>query len=176
MNETHILIRFLRTYEPSVSVLQDDFSSGTFIAQCTTKLEWCLDMSIIYGFPRFQKSIYLSITAVAVFRKPNAIPLCFSIYINVKSYFCRSQLTRGLWRRSRAARLLRSWVRIPPKACCVCCMLSGRGLCDELITRPWESYRLWRVVVWIKKHRKREGHSPRWAAEPDKINNKNNNN
>ena len=26
-------------------------------------------------------------------------------------------------------------------------MLSGRGLCDELITCPEESYRLWRVVV-----------------------------
>ena len=26
-------------------------------------------------------------------------------------------------------------------------MLSGRGLCDELITRPQESYRLWCVVV-----------------------------
>jgi hypothetical protein len=31
--------------------------------------------------------------------------------------------------------------------CCVCCVLSGRGLCDELITRPEESHRLWRVVV-----------------------------
>jgi hypothetical protein len=31
--------------------------------------------------------------------------------------------------------------------CCVCCVLSGRGLCDELITRPEESCRLWRVVV-----------------------------
>jgi hypothetical protein len=31
--------------------------------------------------------------------------------------------------------------------CFVCCVLSGRGLCDELITRPEESYRLWRVVV-----------------------------
>ena len=27
-------------------------------------------------------------------------------------------------------------------------MLSGRGLCDELITRPEESYRLWCVVVY----------------------------
>jgi hypothetical protein len=27
----------------------------------------------------------------------------------------------------------------------VCCVLSGRGLCDELITRPEESYWLWRV-------------------------------
>jgi hypothetical protein len=29
----------------------------------------------------------------------------------------------------------------------VCCVLWGRGLCDELITRPEESFRLWRVVV-----------------------------
>jgi hypothetical protein len=27
-----------------------------------------------------------------------------------------------------------------------CCVLSGRGLCDELITRPEKSYRLWCVV------------------------------
>jgi len=31
--------------------------------------------------------------------------------------------------------------------CCECCVLSCRGLCDELITRPEESYRLWCVVV-----------------------------
>ena len=62
-----------------------------------------------------------------------------------------SQWPRGLRRRSTAARLLRLWVRIPPGAwmfvCCDCCVLSGRGLCDGLITRPEESYRLWRVVV-----------------------------
>ena len=49
------------------------------------------------------------------------------------------------------ARLLRSWVRIPPGAwifvCCECRVLSGRGLCDELTTRPEESYRLCCVVV-----------------------------
>ena len=27
------------------------------------------------------------------------------------------------------------------------CVLSGRGLCDGLIPRPEESYRMWRVVV-----------------------------
>ena len=27
------------------------------------------------------------------------------------------------------------------------CLLSGRGLCDELITIPEKSYRLWRAVV-----------------------------
>jgi len=50
-----------------------------------------------------------------------------------------------------AARLLRSWVRIPPGAwifvCCESRVFSGRGLCDELITRPEESYRLCCVVV-----------------------------
>ena len=64
---------------------------------------------------------------------------------------CRSQQPRGLRRRSAAARLLRSWVRIPPgtwmSVCCECCVLSGRGSCDELITRPEKSYRLWCVVV-----------------------------
>ena len=63
----------------------------------------------------------------------------------------RSQWPCGLRRRSAVARLLWSWVRIPPWAwmlfCCECCVLSGRGLCDELITRPEESYRLWCVVV-----------------------------
>jgi hypothetical protein len=27
--------------------------------------------------------------------------------------------------------------------CCECCVLSGRGLCDELVPRPEESYRVW---------------------------------
>ena len=31
--------------------------------------------------------------------------------------------------------------------CVECCVLSGRGLCDGLITLPEESYRLWWVVV-----------------------------
>jgi len=31
--------------------------------------------------------------------------------------------------------------------CCECYLLSGRGLCDKLITHPEESYRLWCVVV-----------------------------
>ena len=53
--------------------------------------------------------------------------------------------------RPEAARLLRTWVRIPPGAwifvCCECRVLSGRGLCDELITRPEESYRLCCFVI-----------------------------
>ena len=34
-----------------------------------------------------------------------------------------------------------------------CCVLSGRGLCDELITRPEESYRMWCVLSMILKPR-----------------------
>jgi hypothetical protein len=47
-------------------------------------------------------------------------------------------------------------------------VLSGRGLCDKLITRPEESYRLWRAVV--RDHESgRGGHSPRSAAEPQEA-------
>jgi hypothetical protein len=31
--------------------------------------------------------------------------------------------------------------------CCECCVLSGRDVCDELITHPEEFYRLWCVIV-----------------------------
>ena len=62
-----------------------------------------------------------------------------------------SQWPPGLRRRYAAVRLLRLWVRIPPRTrmlvCCECCVLSGRGLFDELITGTGESYRLCRVVV-----------------------------
>jgi hypothetical protein len=66
--------------------------------------------------------------------------------------FSRSQWSRGLRRRSAAARLLGLRVRIPPEAwmsvCCECCVWSGRGLCVMSITRPEKSYRMWCVWVW----------------------------
>jgi len=46
------------------------------------------------------------------------------------------------------------------------CVLSGRGLCDELISRPEESYRLWCVVVCDIETSKLGGHGPRRAAAP----------
>ena len=51
----------------------------------------------------------------------------------------------------------RTWMSVT----CECCVLSGRGLCDELITHPDESYRLWCVVVcdletsWIGRSAKK---------------------
>ena len=39
--------------------------------------------------------------------------------------------------------------RLDIDVCCECCAFSGRGLSDELITPPEESYRLWCVVVCV---------------------------
>jgi hypothetical protein len=43
---------------------------------------------------------------------------------------------------------------------CVCCVLSGRGLCDGLITCPGESYRLWCETSTVRRPR------PTMAVEP----------
>jgi len=40
--------------------------------------------------------------------------------------------------------------------CCECRVLSSRGLCDELITRPEKSYRLYCVVVYDLENLKNE--------------------
>ena len=42
--------------------------------------------------------------------------------------------------------------------CCECCVLLGRGLCDELITRAEESYRLWCVVECDIETSRMRGH------------------
>ena len=76
----------------------------------------------------------------------------FTYYCLINAMKYRSQWPRGLRHGFTASRFLRFWVRIPPGAliffcCCECCVLSDRGLCDELITRLEESYRLWCVVL-----------------------------
>jgi hypothetical protein len=73
----------------------------------------------------------------------------------VKLYYVlirnRSKWPRSLRHRSAVACLLRLWVRIPQRARMFfsnkCCVLLGRGICDELITRPKEFYWLRWVVV-----------------------------
>ena len=52
-------------------------------------------------------------------------------------------------------------------------MLSRRGLCDELITRPEESYRLWRVVVCdleTSKMRRLKPTTGLWKIQPKGCN------
>jgi hypothetical protein len=72
-------------------------------------------------------------------------------FVPLVECFRRSQWPLGLRRRSAADVLLRLWFGIPPGAwmfvCCECCVLSGRGLCDELIVLPEDSYRIWCVGV-----------------------------
>jgi len=48
---------------------------------------------------------------------------------------------------------------------CECCVLSGRGLCDELITRPEEFYRLWCVVVCDLENLKNEENMTRVGSQ-----------
>jgi hypothetical protein len=73
-----------------------------------------------------------------------------TVYIHFM-YYCnqnQSKQLHGLKRGSAAARFLGLRVRIPPgNGClgCECCVMSGRGLCDVVITRPEESFRMWCV-------------------------------
>jgi hypothetical protein len=108
---------------------------------------------------------------------------CYTIQIFSQLFSCMLRLklpwrTRGpVAVRSSAARLLRLWVRIPPGAWmfvgCECCvLLSGRGLCDGLITRLEESYRLWRVVVCDQETSKMRRLKPAtglWKIQPQWV-------
>ena len=51
-----------------------------------------------------------------------------------------------------------------------CCVLSSRGLCDELITRSEESYRLWCVVVCDLRSKllKMRSHTQSVVIEPNR--------
>jgi hypothetical protein len=46
----------------------------------------------------------------------------------------------------------------------VCCVLSARGLCDGLTTRPEESYQLWRVIVCDQETLKNQEAKARYRA------------
>ena len=50
---------------------------------------------------------------------------------------------------------------------CECCVFSGRGLYDEPITRPEETYRLWCVTVCDLETTRTGGPGPRWAVASD---------
>ena len=67
---------------------------------------------------------------------------CSSCVFTLKFKFGRSQWSCGLRRRYAAVHLLKLRVRIPSGTwmfvSCECGVLSGRGLCDGLITHPEE--------------------------------------
>ena len=118
------------------------------VLQSFTQTKWG-SVSLLLLYSDLKKIfVYFSTTKSALSQYVNIWHTEFTV---IQNNHQRSQWPRGLRRRSSTARLLRSWVRIPPGGwmfvCCECCMLSVRGLCDGLITRPEESCRLWRVVV-----------------------------
>jgi len=85
----------------------------------------------------------------------------------------RSRWPRHLRCGSAAALLLGLRVRIPPEALksvsCVCCVFSGRNLCDRPITRPEESYRPYCLSV-ISKPRQRGSIDPLRLSSHEKKN------
>jgi len=84
------------------------------------------------------------------------------IYWVVHQYacICQSEWPHSLWHGSVANHLLGLLVQIPlgtwMPVSSEYCVLSGKGLCDELITYPEESYLVWCVWVslWSPKMRK----------------------
>jgi hypothetical protein len=89
---------------------------------------------------------------------------CCVLYLLMVSCFLvisRSQLQRGLRRGFAAARLLWLWFRIPPGAWSFfsfeCCVLSGKGLCDGLITCLQELCRVC-CVQWVWSRSPPRGH------------------
>jgi hypothetical protein len=88
---------------------------------------------------------FLSHSGKCLYRPRRFLSQSFQIFIS-QSFF-GSQWPHRLRRGSAAARLLGLCVRFPPGAwmsiSCECCVLSDRGLCVGLITRPEESYPVW---------------------------------
>jgi hypothetical protein len=87
----------------------------------------------------YTKIVAMDGSSLLPFELHNLIVNYLIIY-STYCFFCPSKWPCSLTRTTVAARLMRLWVRIPPgKWRCVgcdCCVLSGRGLYDELITRP----------------------------------------
>jgi hypothetical protein len=56
--------------------------------------------------------------------------------------------------------------------CCECYVLSGGSLCEGLITRPEESYRMWRVVMCDQETSKTRRLKPTtglWKIQPQWV-------
>ena len=91
--------------------------------------------------------------SVAADINSNVVDIYFLVWSLSRLLCCvgsGSNVAAAFRRMYASALLLILGVRIPPRAwmfvCCGSCVLSGRGLYDELIMRPEESCWLWRVV------------------------------
>jgi hypothetical protein len=101
----------------------------------------------------------------------NCLKYFFVFFLSCNHQVGLSQWPRGLRRRSTAARLLRSWVRIRPVTCMFVCFVR----CDvEVSATNWSLVQrsptdCGASLCVIKKPREQGGHRPRWATEPEKI-------
>jgi len=76
--------------------------------------------------------------------------ICLSVFNFSIGIICKGPISVAA--RIAATPSLGLLIRIPREAwmfvSCECCVLSRKGLCVGLITRPEESYRVWCVWVW----------------------------
>ena len=112
--------------------------------------KWILPQNLILNHPytlRCRTNISFNLVSLYLFMK-NVFTSPWDKHIWNKIVLCVAAHSKIGF---AAARLLGLWLRIPPGAWMSdsfeCCVLSGRGLFDELITRPEESYLQWSVVV-----------------------------
>ena len=145
--ETNLIKNFETHFQKHLASMQCSINAKpratTTTDECLTRLQHCIGSN-----QGISESTFLS-------GNFEFVPCTTSeyFYVLLYSFLCisvgsytrgRLQWPHGLRRRSAAARLLRLWVRIAPgvwmTVCCDCCVLLGRGLCDELVTRPEEFY------------------------------------
>jgi hypothetical protein len=118
------------------------------ISQRSTKLLVIRTLHLITIVPilRVSQNSLRPPSYLCVIRK--MVTLCCHV-VRLIAINSRSQWPRGLRRGSAAGRWLGLWVRIQPRSwICLLRVLSGRGLCVGLITRPEKSYRVWCVWAW----------------------------
>ena len=93
----------------------------------------------------------------------------FTILVKAIPVLCRSQWQRGLRYRSAAARMLRSWVRVPPGAwmfvCCECCQVETSATSWSLVQRSPTVCGASLCV--IKKLREWQGPGPLGVGAPE---------
>ena len=133
-------------------LLIDKWGRGTYCCICMATLNTFILLTATSTSATIKIECTVAFPWQQWFTNASQCNVVYTLFILLFDSFRRSQWPRGLRRRSSADRLLRLWVRNPPGAwmfvclSVVSCVLSGRGLCDGLITRPEVFYRLWRVI------------------------------
>jgi len=113
---------------------------------------WCYKALVLWQDQRQYTSFYLKAVHVQIV---NIIPAftellsvitvmsLMAVAVRCKARVCGLSLPGNCGFKSRRG----TWMPISRE----CCLLSGRGLCVGLITRPEESYRVWCVVIVIPR-------------------------